>query len=245
MQPIHEREALKRYYQDSERAGAYVDTRFRSPRGLVLHRAQVRIVNELIRAHGFDSALELATGPARLTRDIRGLRRGVGIDASPQMLELAKATLDAAIWELRQADIFELALNEQFPLVYSFRFIRHLEDAPRARVFERVRAHLLPEGRFVFDAPNVVVEAPLRRAKPEAFPVYDKLWSRTELAQELADAGFEISKLHPTLRWHGIQRLVSRAGESVFSSPCTWLVAQLERWPGREPLEWTVECRRR
>ena len=245
MQPIHEREALKHYYQDSERAGAYVDTRFRSPRGRVLHRAQVGILNQLIRARQIDTALELATGPARLTRDILGLKRGVGVDASPQMLALARAALDPTVWELRQADIYELSLAERFPLVFSFRFQRHLEDAPRAIVLSRVREHLQPDGRFVFDAPNVVVEASIRRSKPHAFPIYDKLWSPDELTRELDAAGFELERLHPTLRWHGIQRWISRAGESFLLGPCTWAVAQLERLPGDQPLEWTVECRRR
>ena len=137
-----------------------------------------------------------------------------------------------------------MALGESFPLIYSFRLIRHLQHEQRQRVFARVMEHLLPGGRFVFDAPNVVVEGPIRRAHPEKFPVYDMLWQRDELVAELESAGFEVEQLDGLMRWHGVQRLVSRLGAGGLAPLATAIVRGLDTLPGSQPLEWTVLCRR-
>jgi len=244
MQPVHEREELKRYYQDEKLASAYVDERFLTPRGAVIHRTQVDVINDLVAGLADPRALEIAPGPARVTREIRGLVGGVAADASPQMLAIAARAVDTKTWNLVEADAYELDLGQKFPLVYSFRFIRHLEQEPRRRIYDVVANHLEPGGWFVFDAPNEVVEAPIRKAKPEAFPVYDKLWKRDELIGELEGAGFEVVRLVGVMRWHGVQRVVSKAFEHTLRSVGTSLVGALEKVPGREPLEWTVVCRR-
>jgi SAM-dependent methyltransferase len=244
VKPVHEREELKEYYQDDERARGYVAERFVAPRGRVIHRTQVDTINELIRANGLTRALELAPGPARVTREIRGLVSAVAVDASPQMLEIAAKVTDPAVWKLIQGDIFELDLGESFPLVYSLRFIRHLEAEQRSRVFDVVQRHLAEGGYFVFDAPNVVVELPIRRAKPHLFPVYDKLWDRHELVTELAAAGFRVERLIGCMKWHGVQRVVSKISERVLNRLGTYVVNTLDRLPGQEPMEWLVICRR-
>ena len=243
MEPVHERQELKEYYQDSDRAEAYVADRFLAPRGRVIHETQVALVNDLIASARFESALELAPGPGRLTRDIRGLKRGVAVDASPQMLAEASKVVDDRIWELREGDIFELELGERFPLIYSFRFIRHLKDAQRATVFARVQEHLEPGGIFLFDAPNVVVEGPIRQRKPECFPVYDMLWDEQKLIAELSEAGFTVDRLVGNMKWHGVQRVVSRLTPRALNRLGATVVAAMDRLPGTNPLEWVVVCR--
>lgn len=244
MKPVREREELKQYYQDDARARAYVSKRFQAPRGRVIHQTQVATLNEIIRVNGLTRALELAPGPARVTREIVGLRSGVAVDASPQMLEQAARFVDPGVWRLAHGDVFDLELAERFPLVYSLRFIRHLETEQRRQIFEVVLRHLEDGGRFLFDAPNVVVELPIRRAKPHLFPVYDKLWDRDELIAELSDAGLRVERLIGCMKWHGVQRVVSKLGERVLNGFGTRVVATLDRLPGREPLEWLVVCRR-
>ena len=158
--------------------------------------------------------------------------------------EGARRVVDTKVWTLVEADAYELDLAERFPLVYSFRFIRHLERDARARIYEVVQRHLEQGGRFVFDAPNEVVEAPIRRAKPEKFPVYDKLWTREELIDELQAEGFTVERLVDVMRWHGMQRVFSKVFERSLQTVGTSIVGALERLPGHEPLEWTVVCRR-
>jgi SAM-dependent methyltransferase len=243
VEPVHEREELKEYYQDDALARGYVAKRFTTARGRVIHRTQVAVINDIIQTHGLTRALELAPGPARATREIAGLRSGVAVDASPQMLEIARRAVDPRIWRLVEEDIFELSLGERFPLVYTLRFLRHLETEPRHQVYEVVRRHLEEGGFFVFDAPNVVVELPIRRAKPHLFPVYDMLWSREGLVEELATAGFRVERLVGCMKWHGVQRVVSKLSERVFNGVGTQVVGALDRLPGRQPLEWTVVCR--
>ncbi len=244
MQPVHEREKLKTYYQDEKLAQEYVAKRFRDPRGAVIHREQVDVVNGIIAEHRIANALELAPGPARATREVHGLTRGVAVDASQQMLDIARAVVDPAVWDLRQGDIYDLDLGETFPLLFTFRFIRHLKRDQRARVYEVVRRHLDTGGWFVFDAPNVTVELPLRTAHPEKFPVFDELWQQDELRKELAAEGFTVERLCGSMKWHGIQRVVSKVFSYGLTGVGTAIVGALDRLPGDEPLEWTVVCRR-
>jgi SAM-dependent methyltransferase len=83
-------------------------------------------------------------------------RRVIGIDSSPAMLEQARArALEAGVQlDLRQADMRDLALDEQAALIYCpFRALLHLPTwIDRRRTFERVAASLRPGGRFAWNA---------------------------------------------------------------------------------------------
>ena len=102
--------------------------------------------------------VELAVGNGRVAIPVAGEtgRRVLGIDASPAMLEQARARADAAgvELELRQGDMRELELDEPAGLIYvPFRSLLHLPTwADRKRVFERVHAALRPGGRFAWNA---------------------------------------------------------------------------------------------
>jgi SAM-dependent methyltransferase len=80
----------------------------------------------------------------------------VGIDASPVMLEQARARAAEAGVELdrRQLDLRDLALGEPAALIYCpFRALLHLPTwADRRRTFECVAASLRPDGRFAWNA---------------------------------------------------------------------------------------------
>jgi SAM-dependent methyltransferase len=80
----------------------------------------------------------------------------IGIDASPAMLEQARArAVEAGVdLELHEGDMRELALREQAGLIYCpFRALLHLPTwADRRRTFERVAAALRPDGRFAWNA---------------------------------------------------------------------------------------------
>ena len=102
--------------------------------------------------------VELAVGTGRVAIPIaeRTGRRVIGIDVSAEMLEVARRrAADAGIeLELRQGDMSDLALDEPTDLVICpFRAMLHLpgHDA-RVDVMRRVRAALVPGGRFAWNA---------------------------------------------------------------------------------------------
>lgn len=80
----------------------------------------------------------------------------IGVDASPAMLEQARArAADAGVeLDLREADMREFELDEPAALVYSpFRSLLHMPTwADRRGLFERVAAGLRPGGRFAWNA---------------------------------------------------------------------------------------------
>jgi SAM-dependent methyltransferase len=98
--------------------------------------------------------VELAIGNGRVAAPVAKAtgRTVIGIDTSPAMLDLARAT--GASLDLRLGDMRELALDEPAALVYCpFRALLHLPTwADRRRTFERVAASLVPGGRFAWNA---------------------------------------------------------------------------------------------
>jgi len=98
--------------------------------------------------------VELAVGTGRVAAPVAEAigRTVIGIDASPAMLEQARAT--GADLDLRLGDMRDLELDEPAALVYCpYRALLHLRTwADRRRVFERVAASLLPGGRFAWNA---------------------------------------------------------------------------------------------
>src|SRR5438876_7401295 len=102
--------------------------------------------------------VELAIGSGRVAIPVAQAtgRRVIGIDTSPAMLEQARArALDAGVQlDLREADMRDLALDEQAALIYCpFRALLHLPTwTDRRRTFERVAASLRPGGRFAWNA---------------------------------------------------------------------------------------------
>jgi SAM-dependent methyltransferase len=102
--------------------------------------------------------VELAVGNGRVAVPVahRAGRRVIGIDASLEMLDGARARADAAGVELdlRHGDIRDFALEEPTDLVICpFRSLLHLPTwADRRRVFERVASVLVPGGRFAWNS---------------------------------------------------------------------------------------------
>ena len=102
--------------------------------------------------------VELAVGTGRVAIPIaeRTGRRVIGIDVSAEMLELARRhAAEAGVeLDLRLGDMTELVLDEPTDLVICpFRAMLHLPDHDaRVEVMRRVRAALVPGGRFAWNA---------------------------------------------------------------------------------------------
>ena len=98
-----------------------------------------------------DAFLDLGTGTGRILQLIEGLyRRGVGVDASRDMLAVARANLDRAgitKASIRHGDIFNLPLERDEFDVVTIHQVLHFLDEPEAAVAEAARM-LAPGGRL-------------------------------------------------------------------------------------------------
>jgi SAM-dependent methyltransferase len=247
---IQGHDRIREAYRDETVASEYVRERFREPLGALLHARQCARMREVIRRLQPERVLEIAPGPGRLTVDIAPTlrRKPIIVDASLQMLAEARARLTAAGQpgcRLIQGDAFALPLSGPFDLVYSFRLIRHFDDADRSRLYQQIAGLLRPKGVLVFDAVNEVVSRPLRERAGKACSHYDALSTPVGLAAELDREGFTL------LRIDGVQHnfpLLYQLQVHV-AARIRWVGAVameiVDRIPGGEPLEWVVTCERR
>ena len=260
---------VRKLYQDEDVAQDYIEDRFTWSWSRLLHDKQVSVLNDLVAQQNVESVLELAPGPARLTADLRGVKRGLMVEGSEQMVEVAKKRLVAAgldnTWELRCGNAFELEeCPTDFDCVFTFRFIRHFETKDRQRLYEQILARLKPGGFLVFDAVNKVIRDGLDQqgatdesgetAKSDAsdnssegaeeLDVYDVTYTKPELESELRDAGFEPVALHEVVRHMNAQSWCSHKFDRRCAPLSRALVSFLAAIPPAHPLEWVVVCRK-
>ncbi|MBM9513972.1 class I SAM-dependent methyltransferase [Desulfogranum marinum] len=249
MKPIESRKDLKEYYFDKELVDSYIDERFKHPLGRILHETQVTVINESIQTYGVQDVLELAPGPGRVSLDVTGFQQGVMVDSSDNMLELAKKRLSTSAnydkWSFQLSDIFDFTTEQTFHLVYSYRFIRHLEHTKRMKMYATIHSFLKEEGLFIFDAVNFDVSSPIRQANPAVFPVYDKLYKREELINELQENGFDVLKLYSVQCRFLVQRFLNKFIKFKLDPLVYFLIRLLENEDSENPLEWVVVCRKR
>ncbi len=139
-------EAARRYFAAS--AGEWDTIR-------ALHVAEGTVERAILDAVGsrrFDSMLDLGTGTGRMLELLHGLyTRAIGIDASTDMLAVARANLDRAgisNAQVRLGDINNLPFGrDAFDLVSVHQVLHYLDDPERA-LAEAARV-LRPSGRLV------------------------------------------------------------------------------------------------
>ena len=242
-------ELVKSLYQDDSVASGYIDERFSKPLGRVQHKVQVELINDVIRRYQIDNVLEVACGPARLTPEITGIVSGIALDASYQMLEIARRRMkNHGEWQFVNGDAFNLNFERKFNLVYSFRFIRHLKLEDRNKIYNQVKNVLVSKGLFIFDA--IRYEKPLFLRKHESggkILVYDKVYkNKAKLQTELKDAGFELVKLYSCIEHFYIQAFFSRISYILKNDRLGIRIIQfLEKIKIGHPLEWIVLCQKK
>jgi ubiquinone/menaquinone biosynthesis C-methylase UbiE len=240
-------DGIRAAYQDAGVASRYIEERFTSPLGALLHDRQTQVLRNVIAARPVPDVLEIAPGPARLTTNVIDIAgRLTLIDASAEMLGEARrrlSSMDAKTpCTMVRGDAFCLPFPARFDLVYSFRLIRHFGREHRLRLYREVARVLKPGGRLVFDAINAEVYESMR-AIADGGGHYDASLDRKSLAAELSEAGFEVESLagahhrFPTLR--RLQVLVGPRSPRLAR-----LAMNVVDRLGGEPLEWIVVCRR-
>jgi ubiquinone/menaquinone biosynthesis C-methylase UbiE len=241
-------DGIRAAYQDAGVASRYVDERFRTPLGALLHDRQSQVLRSVLSAKAKSDVLEIAPGPARLTTGVIDL---VGqltlVDASAEMLGEARRRLSSMGGETRytliRGDAFCLPFPSRFDLVYTFRLIRHFETEDRLRLYREAARVLKPGGRLVFDAVNRRVYEPMH-AIADGGQHFDASLDREALCGELAAAGFEVESLaevqHRYAILHRLQVLVAPRSAKL----ARLAMNVVDRFGGGEPLEWVVICRR-
>src|SRR5262252_2984611 len=126
--PLDRSAELQAFYQDRDVVGSYLERRTAQPLNGVLHRGQVAFLNRVLAERRPARVLEIAPGPARLTAELDFSGRGLAIDASPQMLDVARARLSGrpGEWLMARGDAFALPVADHgVDLVYTTKFVRH------------------------------------------------------------------------------------------------------------------------
>jgi SAM-dependent methyltransferase len=214
----------------------------------MLHDRQVAAVRKAMIDVRPQRVLEIAPGPARLSRELCSAfdGRGVLVDASWQMLSEARRQLRGSNrWLFVQGDAFTLPFTGHFDLVYSFRLIRHFEATERLKLYRQVVARLRPGGLFLFDAVNADVSLNLRRgARPEEYQHFDALLREPELRAEVAAAGLEVVSLEQVQRRYKLLSFFQIYVAPRSAPLARWCMEITDKAPGGMPLEWIAVCRR-
>ncbi len=243
---LDEADELQQYYRDEGVVDDYLRRRTAQPLNGLLHRAQVRFLNQVVRARSPARVLEIAPGPARLTAELDFRGHGIAIDTSPAMLARARDRLRAhgRDWSLLRANAFALPVaGHSVDLAFTLRFIRHFQLADRQRLYAQIRRVLVPGGVFVLDALNRAVSLPHRLQKGlDRYPIFDVLYDPPELVGELEAAGFRVLHLEGMIKHFAVQRRLNRLRRLGLAGVARMLVAALERVPSTAPSTWMVLC---
>jgi demethylmenaquinone methyltransferase/2-methoxy-6-polyprenyl-1,4-benzoquinol methylase len=147
--------------------------------------------------------LELAAGTGNWTRQlVRHANRVTAVDASPEVLELNRAKVDASV-EYVRADVFEWEPPRAFDVcVFAF-WLSHVPSSRFEAFWTLVGSALKPDGRvFLIDnarlgdprhtvcASGEVVRRSL--ADGREFEIVKRFWAPAELEREVAAVGWTL-----------------------------------------------------
>ena len=228
---------VAKYYENKYLAGDYIEDRYTKPLGKLNHVLQINILNSLIRGFSCKNVLEIAIGPARIAKDLKGYKKGLGIDNSQQMLDIAVLNLKNKNWKLYKINAFNFSTKNNFDLVYSFKFIRHLNYNERKKIYGVIKKILTKDTLFVLDVPNKNVYSRYSKKYPSL--VYDEYWDLDEINKEFIENNFVVYKVYPILKHFKIQELISKLSKFKFLNSLLYFTLKLiENLPGKNPFEW-------
>jgi hypothetical protein len=219
------------------------------------HELQVTAINRAIDAHRPARVLELAPGPARLSVRLHGIRSGVMVENSEEMIEIARCRLALygleAAWTVIRGDAFELDRllpTEIFDFAYTFRFIRHFREPDRMRLYELLRDRLSARGLLMFDVVNATtrnaIEARIKTRSLDEIAIYDVSYTAEEFADEIRKNGFRVVSMEPVIARFALQSWLSYKLDDVIPRFASGAVRLLEKIPAQQPLEWVALCQK-
>jgi len=161
-----------------------------------LHVSEEKVEAALVSLVGekpVDSLLDLGTGTGRILQLLDGkYRKAVGVDASRDMLSVARTNLDktgTARASVRHGDIFNLPLEGQDFDLITIHQVLHFLDDPQAAVAEAARV-LRPGGRLA-----IIDFAPHELEYLREAHAHRRLgFSHEIMASWLTKAGLEVEK---------------------------------------------------
>jgi len=247
--------AVSALYQNSTVADKYIEARFVLPWQRLLHETQAQSLRQSIQLFSPNSILEIAPGPARLSTELTGIRNGVMLEYSEEMIDVARARLEERgllnRWTIVHGNAFEP--NDcpgPFDFIYTFRFIRHFDEDDRMRLYAAIRSRLEPGGILVLDVVNSTYnlntkDRPLSDAKQsDAFLIFDVGYTIGEFHVEMNAAGFEVLSMRPVVRHYPLQSWISSKLYDLAPGFSQRIVRIIEAIPSRSPVEWIAVCRR-
>ena len=244
--PLDQSEELQAFYQDHAVVDSYLKRRTAQPLNGVLHRGQVAFLNRALAERRPQRVLEIAPGPARLTAELAFAGQGIAVDASPQMLAVARDRLRdrPGDWVIARGDAFQLPVADRsVDLVYTTKFIRHFQRDDRNRLYTQIRRVLRPGGAFIMDAQNRAISLPHRQYKGlEKYPIYDVLYDLPELIDELEGEQFRVARVAGLVQHFALQSRLNRLRHLKLTALASALVRALEWLPSGTPSTWMVLC---
>lgn len=166
-----------------------------------LFRPWAEVLLDRVTLASGDRLLDVACGTgivARLAQGRLGEQAGVvGVDASPQMLAVARSIAPAIDWREGSADALPVHVGETFDVVTCQQGLQFFPDKPAAA--REMRRVLAPGGRLAVATWRPLGEIPFfealhRVAERHLGPVVDQRHSfgvSSDIDKLLADAGFE------------------------------------------------------
>ncbi|MGO9881801.1 MAG: class I SAM-dependent methyltransferase, partial [Solirubrobacteraceae bacterium] len=153
-----------------------------------------RLQDETVIATGTDAGrvLELGTGTGETARRVLARHPAavlVGLDASSEMLERARAALPADRVHLRVAHIEAPLPDGPFDVVVSVLAVHHLHGTGKAELFRRAADRLTPSGRLVLG--DFVVPEDPSDPVTELDPDYDTPSTIVDQLRWLTEAGLQ------------------------------------------------------
>lgn len=251
-----EKNAVAAIYEKNSITESYLDKRLQFTWQRLLHRKQVEAMNDVLAVSKPESCLEVAPGPARLAVELKGIRRGVMVENSQEMVAIANRRLHdagiAGVWEVRKGDAFALSASipaSSVDLVYTFRFLRHFRTQEREQLYRELSGCLKPGGLLVFDVVGSREFKRVEARNPERpageIAIYDVTYDEQEFRAEMERNGFSVVRMLPILKHFSVQSWLSYKGDDRAPAVVGALVEALEMLPHTEPLEWVAVCKKR
>ncbi|MBC8495004.1 methyltransferase domain-containing protein [archaeon] len=230
-------------------ADKYISNRFKFPIYIIEHENQVEFVKKAISQFNILTALELGCGPGRVTRDITNVKKGLAIDSSEPMLNIAKS-LKLSNWNFKKADVFKFKSVQKYDLIFTFRFIFHFNKGDREKIYSMIHKSLKKNGSLVFEARNKDVAGKIKSVVKfflgkEKYKVYQKLYTHSELVAELEKNGFKIIKSRGNICNFWLETLISKVFYYIgFKQIGIKIIRNIEK-NCNNPLSWTVLCEKK